>query len=226
MSPTLHQDRRPPGATNPTLHQGIWRRHILPHVLDAIMDTDETREIRARVCAPLTGELLEIGFGTGLNLPALPDAVTSVLAVDPMHRAMERAADRVADSHARVRFLGPDAQQLPLDDASVDTVLCTWSLCSIDDPVAAVAEAARVLRPGGHLHLVEHGWSPDPKVQRWQRRLDRPWSRFAGGCHIDRDIPGIIEQGGLRITSLATYYTESEPRLIGWTFEGRATRQP
>jgi ubiquinone/menaquinone biosynthesis C-methylase UbiE len=205
--------------------QSLWRRHIHPRVLDVVMDTEETRNIRERVCAPLSGEVLEIGFGTGLNLPALPDAVTRVLAVDPLHRSMERAAERVGRSHADVRFVGPDAKRLPLDDASIDTVLCTWSLCSIDDPVAAVAEVARVLRPGGHVHLVEHGLSPDEEVRRWQRRLDRPWSRFAGGCHIDRDIWKILEQGGLQVTSSSTYYTHSEPRFLGWTFEGRATQR-
>lgn len=225
---TTNADRdRQTGAARTTMpaRQSLWRRHVQPRLLDVVMDTEETRGIRARVCAPLSGEVLEIGFGTGLNLPVLPGAVTRVLAVDPLHRGMERAADRVADSHAEVHLAGPDAQHLPLEDASVDTVLCTWSLCSIDDPVTAVAEVARVLRPGGQLHLVEHGWSPDEQVQRWQRRLDKPWSRFAGGCHIDRDIPTILEQGGLQVTSLDTYYTESEPRFLGWTFEGRAERR-
>lgn len=212
-----------PSPTSPS-SQGIWRRHVHPRLLDVVMDTEETRVIRARVCAPLAGEVLEIGFGTGLNLPALPDDVTRVLAVDPLHRGMERAAERVDDCQAEVRLVGRDARHLPLADASVDTVLCTWSLCSIDDPVAAVVEIARVLRPGAQLHFVEHGRSPDGEVQRWQRRLDRPWSRFAGGCHLDRDIPTILAQGGLQVADLATYYTESEPRLLGWTYEGRATR--
>lgn len=221
---TSDRDRKGGAAITTPPRRGIWRRCVHPRLLDIVMDTEETRGIRERVCAPLSGEVLEIGFGTGLNLPALPDAVTRVLAVDPLHRAMERAAERVADSQADVQFIGPDAQHLPLDDASVDTVLCTWSLCSIDDPVAAVTELARVLRPGGQLHLVEHGWSPDSRVQRWQRRLDGPWSRFAGGCHVDRDIPTVLEQGGLHVTSLEAYYTESEPRFLGWTFEGLATR--
>lgn len=223
MSITTHRDRPASAPPRRRGRPGPWRRWVQPRLLDVVMDTAETRSIRERVCAPLSGEVLEIGFGTGLNLPALPDAVTRVLAVDPLHRGLERAADRVADSHVEVQLVGTDAQRLPLDDASVDTVLCTWSLCSIDDPVRAVAEVARVLRPGGHLHVVEHGWSPDATVQRWQQRLDRPWSRVAGGCHVDRDIPAILEQGGLRITGMDTYYTESEPRFLGWTFEGRAT---
>lgn len=216
-------DRQTTAATATPSRRALWRRYVHPRLLDLVMDTEETRGIRGRVCAPRSGEVLEVGLGTGLNLPALPDAVTRLLAVDPLHRAMERASDRVADSHAELRLIGTDAQHLPLEDASVDTVLCTWSLCSIVDPVAAVREVARVLRPGGQLHFVEHGWSPDTDVQRWQRRLDGPWSRLAAGCHIDRHIPATLEQGGLTIDSLQTYYTDSEPRFLGWTFEGHAT---
>lgn len=187
------------------------------------MDTEEARLTRQRVCAPLSGEVLEIGFGTGLNLPALPAPVTRVLAVDPMHRAVQRASGRIAGGHAEVRFVGPDAQHLPLEDASIDTALCTWSLCSIEDPVAAVAEVARVLRPGGALHFVEHGRSPDEGVRRWQRRLTPPWSRVAGGCHLDRDVTTILERGGLEVAALDAY-DASGPRVASWTFEGRATR--
>jgi len=222
MAHTMSDHRRVPSSASPP-RQGLWRRHVHPRLLDVVMDTEETRAIRARACAPLVGEVLEIGFGTGLNLPALPDAVERVLAVDPLHRSMERAAERVAGSHAEVRLVGSDAQQLPVADASVDSVLCTWSLCSVDDPVSAVVEIARVLRPGGQFHFVEHGLSPDDDVQRWQRRLDRPWSRFAAGCHLDRDLPTILARGGLQVTALQAYYTASEPRMLGWTFEGRAT---
>lgn len=220
---TRDRDRVPSAVV--TAPQSLWRRQVYPRLLDVIMDTEETRAIRARVCAPLAGEVLEIGFGTGLNLPAMPDAVTRVLAVDPLHRGMQRAGERVDGSPAEVRLVGSDAQHLPLADASVDTVLCTWSLCSIDDPVAAVGEIARVLRPGGQLHVVEHGLAPDGEVQRWQRRLDGPWSRFAAGCHLDRDLPTILGRGGMQVAALDSYYTESEPRLLGWTFEGRATRE-
>lgn len=217
-----------PGPASPTTstsdRPGIWRRHVHPRLLDVVMDTEETRRIRARVCAPLAGDVLEIGFGTGHNLPFLPDAATSIHAVDPLPRGLELAADRIADTHADVRMVGSDAQRLDLPDTSVDTALCTWSLCSIDDPVLAISEIARVLRPGGVLHFVEHGRSPEPRVDRWQRRLDPLWSRLAGGCHLDRDLPTILERGGLQVDSLTTYYTESEPRILGWTFEGRAIR--
>lgn len=203
----------------------MWRRYVHPRLLDVAMDTEETREIRTRVCAALSGNVLEIGFGTGLNLAAMPAAVTGVRAVDPLYRSMHRAADRIAHRGIAVQLIASDARDLPVPDGSVDTVLCTWSLCSIDDPVIAVTEVARVLRPGGQLHFVEHGGSPDPQVQRWQHRLDGPWSRFAGGCHLNRDIRGLLHEGGLEVTTLKTYYTRSEPRVLGCTFEGRATRE-
>lgn len=215
-------EQRP--TTTTTRRPGLWARHVHPRLLDAVMDTDETRRIRQRVCAPLAGEVLEIGFGTGHNLPFLPDRVSRVMAVDHLPRGMDLAAERIESSHADVELVGTDAQRLPLDDESVDTVLCTWSLCSIEDPSAAVDEIMRVLRPGGTLHLVEHGLAPDARVRTWQQRLDPVWRRLAGGCHINRDMAELLTRGGLAVDVLDTYYTESEPRLLGWTFEGRARR--
>lgn len=202
---------------------GRWRRRVNPLILDRIMDTEESRAIRARVCAGLAGDVLEIGFGTGMNLPHLPPSVRRVFAVEPIPRCWELAAPRVSASAVPVEYLASDARIVPLADRSVDAVLCTWSLCSIDDPVLAVAEIARVLRPGGELHFVEHGGADEPRVRRWQRGCDPLWSRLSCGCHLDRDIPSILETGGLHISELAQYYTESEPKILGWTFEGRAT---
>lgn len=210
-------------TTVSTPRQGVWRRRIHPLLLDRVMDTAETRSIRDRVCAGLAGDVLEIGAGTGLNLAHLPAAVRRVLAVEPLQRGRELAGARMSACHATVDHVGDDARSLPLVERSVDAVLCTWSLCSIDDPHLAVAEISRVMRPGGELHFVEHGRADDPGVRRWQHRCDRLWSRLTCGCHLDRDIVSIIEGGGLRVTNLATYFTESEPKILGWTFEGRAT---
>jgi SAM-dependent methyltransferase len=123
-----------------------------------------------------------------------------------------------------VTFVGLDGQRLPLEDDSADAVLCTWTLCSIPDGAAAVAEMRRVLRPGGSLHFVEHGRSPDARVQRWQDRLDGLQQRLACGCSLRRRIPAIIEAGGLPIDRLDTYYTKGEPKPYGWTFEGTARK--
>lgn len=206
----------------PAPRLGLWRRRVHPALLDRVMDTAEASAIRERVCAPLAGDVLEIGFGTGLNVGHLPPGVRRVLAVEPLDRAWERSHGRRGDGGPEVERIGVDAQELPLADGSVDAVLCTWSLCSIQDPVRSVREVARVLRPGGELHFVEHGLSEEARVQRWQRRGDPLWARIACGCHIDRDIPALLAAGGLRTTALRTYCTDSEPRFLGWTFEGRA----
>lgn len=202
---------------------GLWHRRVHPWLLDQVMDTAETRRIRQRVCAGLKGgTIVEVGFGTGLNLPHMPAEVTALRAVEPLRRGWELAQERIAAVDVDVDHVGVDARRLPLDDDSVDAVLCTWSLCSIDDAPTAVAEIGRILRPGGELHFVEHGLADDERVRRWQRRGDRLWSRLSCGCHLDRDIPAVIEAGGLRLVSLDTYYTDSEPKFLGWTFEGRA----
>ena len=152
------------------------------------------RPVRARVCAPLTGEVVEIGFGTGLTLPYLPAGIETLRAGDPLERGRALAAGAV---HVV-------AMQHP-------------------HPAAAVREVARVLRPGGTFHFVEHRRSPDRRVLRWQRRINPIQRRVACGCNLDRDIPAIVEQGGLSIDSLDTYYMAGEPKPFGWTFEGIAS---
>ena len=202
---------------------GFYDDRVLPHVINVVMNNKYTREIRGRVCTGLHGEVVEIGFGTGHNLPFLPPEVTSLRAVEPAGLGVRLAADRIAASPVPVEVVGLDGQRLPLADESADAVLCTWSLCTIPDPVAAVAEMRRVLRPGGRLHFVEHGRAPDEKVRRWQDRLNGIQQRLAGGCNLNRDIPAILQAGGLRVTELETYYGKGEPKAYGSLFEGRAT---
>ena len=201
---------------------GFYSERVFPRVINRLMDSKQTREIRARVCAGLTGEVLEIGFGTGLNLPHMPAAVTRLWAVDPMATGRVLAGDRLSASHVDVEFVGLDGQSIPLEDESVDAALSTWTLCSIPDPVAAVREIRRVLRPGGRLHFVEHGKSPDPRVLAWQPRLNPIQRRLACGCTLDSDIPAIITGGGLCVDRIDTYYSKGEPKTQGWTFEGHA----
>ena len=201
---------------------GFYGERVFPRAMNRLMNTKQTRETRARVCAPLSGDIVEIGFGTGLNLPHLPPAVTVVLAVDPLERGRTLASERIAASPVSVEFVGLDGQLLPLADDSADAALSTWTLCSIPDPVAAVSEINRVLRPGGTLHFVEHGCSPDPGVRKWQRRLNPIQRRVACGCNLDRDIPSILRDGGLSVDSLNTYYMKGSPKILGWTFEGVA----
>ena len=199
-----------------------YRDHVFARIMNTMMNTKETRRIRAEVCAPLAGDVLEIGFGTGLNLPHLPAAVTRLLAVDPLERGRTLAQERLAATSVPVEFLGLDGESIPLADASVDAVLATWTLCSIPDPVAAVREVRRVLKPGGTLHFVEHGRAPDEKVRKWQDRLNGMQQKVACGCNLNRDIPAIIESGGLTIGDMKTYYNKGEPKPYGWYFQGVA----
>ena len=208
----------------PTVERpGFYRRRVFPRIMNLAMNTAETRRIRAEVCAPLRGDVLEIGFGSGHNLPFLPPAVTRLLAVDPMQEGRTLAERRLAESDVEVDFVGLDGQSIDLADGSADSALCTWTLCSIPDAVAAVREVARVLRPGGVLHFVEHGLAADAKVQRWQHRLNPIQNRVACGCNIQRDIPALIEAGGMVIEELDRFFAKGEPKVLGWTFKGRAT---
>jgi ubiquinone/menaquinone biosynthesis C-methylase UbiE len=202
---------------------GFYGDRVLPHIINVVMDTKQIRRIRARVCAGLSGEVVEIGFGTGHNLPFLPPEVSVLHAVEPAGLGVRLAGDRINASPVPVEVVGLDGQQLPLADDSVDAALCTWSLCTIPDPVAAIREVRRVLRPGGSFHFVEHGRAPDEKVRRWQDRFNGLQQRIAGGCNLNRDITAIIEAGGLTVTQLDRYYNKGEPKAVGAMYEGRAT---
>jgi ubiquinone/menaquinone biosynthesis C-methylase UbiE len=201
---------------------GFYRDRVFPRLMNVACNTKENRRIRAEVCQPLAGDVLEIGFGTGLNLPHLPPAVGRLLAVDPLQQGRELAAQRLADTHVAVDFAGLDGQSIALEDNSVDAALSTWTLCSIPDPVAAVREIARVLRPGGTFSFVEHGMAPDSKVRTWQDRLNGVQRRVACGCNLNRDIPAIIEGGSFTVTELKTFYAKGDPKVVGWTFQGTA----
>jgi ubiquinone/menaquinone biosynthesis C-methylase UbiE len=201
---------------------GFYADRVFPHIMNKACNNAEARRVRSLVCAPLSGDVLEIGFGTGLNLPHLRATVTRLRAVDPLQRGRQLAAERLADVPFDVDFVGLDGQSIDLEDECVDAALSTWTLCSIPDPVAAVREIRRVLRPGGTFHFAEHGASPDAKVKRWQDRLNFLQRRVACGCNLNRDIPAILEDGGMTVRNLDTFYSKGQPKIFGWTFQGVA----
>jgi ubiquinone/menaquinone biosynthesis C-methylase UbiE len=205
---------------------GFYRDRVFPRVMNTACNTKETRRVRSIVCEPLAGEVLEIGFGTGLNLPHLPPTVSLLRAVDPSERGRVLAAERLAASGVPVEFVGLDGQSLALADDSVDAALSTWTLCTIPDPAAAVREIRRVLRPGGTFHFAEHGRAPDAKVQTWQDRLNGVQRRVACGCNLNRDIASIVESGGKALASLETFYAKGDPKIFGWTYQGTARAAP
>ena len=202
---------------------GLYGDQVVPRLTEVVMSRRELTPIRARVAASLDGEVLEVGFGSGLNVPHYPPTVAHVGAVDPATVGRRLAAQRVASSSVPVEYVGLDGQALSQDSASVDHVLSTWTLCTIPDVARALREIRRVLRPGGLFHFVEHGRSPDRKVAGWQDRLT-PWQRrVAGGCHLNRPIDELVRDAGLELVRLENYYT-SGPRPFGYMFEGVATK--
>jgi ubiquinone/menaquinone biosynthesis C-methylase UbiE len=202
---------------------GVYGDQILPRFIDVVLRGGEFARLRARVTAGLAGDVLEIGFGSGLNVPYYPPELKRVQAVDPATVGRKLAAKRVAACTVPIDYIGVDAQGLPLDDASVDHVLSTWTLCTIPDVSRALAEVRRVLRPGGALHFLEHGLSPDEKVARRQNRLTPLQRHVFGGCHLNRPIGQLVASAGLELTQLENYYLNG-PHALGYTFEGVAAK--
>lgn len=203
---------------------GVYGDQILPRLQDKVMKRKGTDEVRSRVCAGLSGDVVEVGFGTGLNVRHFPPEVRRVFAVEPSRVCMRLAADRIARSNINVELAGLTGEHLDLPSESIDGVLSTWTMCTIPNLDAALQELRRILKPGGTLHFVEHGHAPDVKTARWQRRIEPLNKKLAGGCHLTRNIVGSLEGSGFQIQDLDTYYFEGEPKPFGFTFEGRASK--
>lgn len=202
---------------------GWYREQVLPRMVELTCGGAQMERWRARAAEGLHGRIVEIGFGSGLNVPVYPPAVTEVLAVEPAQVARDRAAERIAASPATITHVGLDGQSLPIDDRSCDGALSTFTLCTIPDVDAALAELHRVLKPGGELHLLEHGLSPDPKIARWQRRLDPLEVRVADGCHLTRDPIALVEAAGFEVLHHHSRYAKG-PKP--WTWMTTAVARP
>jgi ubiquinone/menaquinone biosynthesis C-methylase UbiE len=178
---------------------------------------------REKVVPLATGTVLEIGIGTGLNLPFYkPDQVEKVIGLDPSEKSWELAGERASALDFDVEFIGLPGEQIPLDDNSVDTVMVTYSLCTIPDPVTALVGMARVLRPGGKLIFCEHGVAPDDNICKWQKRINPFWMKIAGGCHLNRDIPALVAAGGFAIDNIQEMYLPSSPKFASYNYWGSA----
>lgn len=202
----------------------FYDRVILPHFINCACGTRPIMRQREKIVPAAEGIVLEIGIGTGLNLPYYDAGrVERLIGLDPSERAWELAGKRAAGLEFPVEFIGLPGETIPLEDHSVDTIVVTYSLCTIPEPLEALEGMRRVLKPGGRLLFAEHGLAPDMGVQRWQARLDGPWGLMAGGCHLNRDIPQLLEEGGFSLKELQTMYLPKTPRFAGFNFWGSAT---
>ncbi len=200
---------------------GIYSDRILPRLVDWTMNIEMLRELRDRCLQGVRGDVLEVGFGSGLNLPHYPKEVTKVYAVDPATLGRKLAKKRLDTCDFPVEFVGLDAESIPLADAAVDAAVVTWTLCTIPDPLAALLEMRRTLRPGGKLHFVEHGRAPEQGVKRWQERLNRVHGWYAGGCNLNRAIDEVVQAGGFEIESLDAFYVRG-PKVLTFHYLGIA----
>ena len=193
---------------------GFYDDRVLPRVINVVCGMKAMEPLRERVCAGLHGQVLEIGFGSGLNVPHYPREVTKVAAVEPADLGWKLASGRVSESSVPVERVGLDGQSLPLADSSCDTALSTFTLCTIPDAGAALREVRRVLKPGGTLHFLEHGLAPDEGVQRWQHRLEPLQKRIAGGCHLTRQAPDLLRAAGFEVEELDQFYEPGSPKFL------------
>jgi len=200
---------------------GFWGERVVPWCIELCCGSKAIAREREKALVGLSGTVLEIGFGSGLNVPLYPAGVERVLAVDPSERARRIGARRIAAARCPIETVGLDAESIRLDAGSADNALSTFTLCTIPDAERALAEVRRILRPGGRLFFLEHGRAPDPGVARWQDRLNGLQRAIAGGCNINRAVPELVTRAGFRIESLESFYAPG-PRTHAYFYRGSA----
>lgn len=192
----------------------IYGDHVLPRMINVLCGLKMNDPLRERVCEGLEGEVVEIGFGSGLNIPFYPASVSRVSAVEPADIGWKLAHKRLAATQVPIERSGLDGQSLPFPDSSFDTALSTWTMCTIPDIDAALTEVRRVLKPGGRLHFIEHGLAPDEPVQRWQHRMEPVQKRVFGGCHLTRPIVPLLTNAGFTISDVDEFYEDGAPKFL------------
>ncbi|MFC5909975.1 class I SAM-dependent methyltransferase [Streptacidiphilus monticola] len=204
---------------------GVYAEKVVPHVINFACGMKVTRPHRARVCEDLTGEVIELGFGSGHNVPYYPDTVTRVTAIEPSDVGWRLSEQRRRQSHVPIARGGLDGQSLPYPDGSFDSALSTWTLCTIPDPHAALLELRRVLKPGGEFHFLEHGLAPagDVRIRAWQHRLEPMQIHLFAGCHLTRPVQDMLRDAGFEILTVDVFYEKGAPKAMGADSLGIAT---
>lgn len=202
----------------------FYEEKVVPHIINCACGTKPILKQREKVVPLASGTILEIGIGTGINLDYYDaNKVDKVIGLDPSEASWKLASERAANLPFEVEFIGLPGEQIPLDDDSIDTVLVTYSLCTIPDPVTALEGMRRVLKPNGKLIFCEHGQAPDANIQKWQNRINPSWRVLFGGCNLNRDIPQLLQQGGFTVDSLDSMYLPSTPKFAGFNYWGIAS---
>lgn len=200
---------------------GLYRKLVVPRLTDLAMRNKHLGPYRERVIGAAEGRVLEIGVGSGLNLARYPPAIRELVALEPDPKLIGMARQKSTERERPLTFLEASAEHIPLEDHSVDTIVSTWTMCTIPDIRRALEEMRRVLKPNGRLLFVEHGLAPEPRVRKWQNRLDPLWTRAGGGCHLNRPIATLLTGAGFEIDSLQTGYMQG-PKLMTFMYEGAA----
>jgi ubiquinone/menaquinone biosynthesis C-methylase UbiE len=203
---------------------GFYDNWVVPRILNVAMGMGFVTDERKKALAGVTGAVLEVGFGSGHNLPWYPDTVRSVVAVDPSTEAAKLARKRIAAARFPVEYILLEGERIAAPDASFDSVVSTFTLCSIPDPIAALEQMRRVLKPDGKLFLVEHGRSAEPNIQRWQDRMNGFQRTICGGCNMNRDIERLVREAGFAFEQIDKYYVKGQPKLTAFLTRGVARR--
>jgi ubiquinone/menaquinone biosynthesis C-methylase UbiE len=201
---------------------GFYDKHVLPRFMNLMMGNKFATAERKKALAEVSGTVLEVGFGSGRNLPWYPESVRRVVAVDPSRESAKLAKQRISEARFPVEYLPVGGEEISAPDHSFDSVVSTFTLCTIPDPATALQHMRRVLKPEGKLFFAEHGLSPDPKVQRWQHRLNGLQNTICGGCNMNRDIRTLLSDAGFELEQIEQYYMDGAPKFAGFMTRGVA----